>query len=256
YTGGITGANEGTIIGCSNNVNVGTGSATTGLADSSNTGIYIGGIAGSNTATIKGSSNSGYVFGRNAVGGVVGNVSSANAVIAGCTNSGTLYSNTYTAGMVGQLAAAATVVACYSTGDIDGPSNSAIIGAIVGYHSTNNAANVIGCFSYKGSLGPAYAGSVTASATGYIIGTPQASMTVASCYYVDVADGYASAGIGSTVKLTDGVSNTIDITKVDDIAALVSAVATMNEAISTDYGYQFSATTLNADGAPSIVVVE
>ena len=155
--GGIAGSSNGTISGCTNKANVTSNSETTG------------GIAGSNGGTITGCSNAGQI--TNASGHVGGIAGQGNGSIANCANTGKVSSktsgNVYAGGIAGRC-----------SGSITNCTNSAIITA------GNGVGGIVGIISGGGSVtGCGNSGRINApsGAAGGIVGALYNNCNVADC---------------------------------------------------------------------------
>jgi hypothetical protein len=133
WVGGIVGRNNGTVINSRNNATV------TG-------GLQVGGIAGTaaELSKIENSYNTGSVTGVNSIGGIVGNNTGATNYIKNCYNTGNVTATIATDAVVGGIAGYnsnnALIEYCYNTGNISGTSSNGTcgVGGILGYNTTGS----------------------------------------------------------------------------------------------------------------------
>lgn len=173
YVGGLTGRNNGTIIGC-----YVTGEVTT-------TGSYIGGLVGGNIeGTISNSFSTGTITGNENIGGLVG-YNESN--ITSCYSNGQVTGYYAVGGMVGsndgsstKSFSTATVTGHYSTGGLVGYNSGSV-------SSSYSAGTVLGTENYTGGL-------VGESRYGYVM-TSYSTGTVSGQEYVGGLVGYNDGGM-------------------------------------------------------------
>ena len=204
YTGGIVGANTGTLT----IANVHSAVNITIKRVKGNWGRVGGIIGSSNGATIINCSNSGNIVGYQYVGGIA--AYNSKGTISNCYNTGNVSGYQYVAGIVATCPPG-YVYNCYNTGAISASSNYAagIVSNNTGVSEVTNCFN-IGTVTFGGTS--SYAGSVA----GY---SNNSSGINANLYYLE---GTYSVGIGTN-------KNTVDATAVSaETLASAEFVAAMN----------------------------
>jgi hypothetical protein len=178
-TGGVVGANIGTISNCSNSGPV-TSKGTTG---------QVGGVTGYNAGTITGCKNEGVLEAFQKLGGIIG--WAADGSVSDCHNTGNVSgTNKYEAGTTKYIAGimggfvAGTASGCSNSGDISGVEG---IGGIVGTSIPSNTGIVItACYNTGMVTGGRYVGGVV----GYFVPTFGAGLaSIAACYNTGTVTG-------------------------------------------------------------------
>jgi hypothetical protein len=154
-TGGIAGANQGTIDNCIFNgtVNGGTsvdqvggiagynfptGTVINSRNNATITGrTMVGGIAGVNNGKIENSFNTGNVTGNSQVGGVVGTNSSSGTYVKNCYNTGNVTGEMFPGGIAGANQNSAILESCDNTGNVTGTSGA------FGVSGSNTAGSIV-----------------------------------------------------------------------------------------------------------------
>ncbi len=198
---------------------------------------YAGGIVAKAPATaITNCIFEGSVSGATAnIGGIVGE-SGAGGHVTGCVNKGDVVGTTKIGGIVGSYPNGGTVVACYNLGKIgDAAKTASSAAGIIG--EAKEITDVVGCYNYS-TFGKEPNNGNIGQITGYVK-AGGAVATVTDCYYVNL-----------------GTGNSVNGTKVADIAALNGAVEAMNIAINaTSYSvYNFVAGADSAVDTPTLIV--
>ena len=220
---------------------------------------YAGGIVGAYAAsdqvpTITHCYNTGTINATgsvNYIGGIMGNMGSANKTISYCYNTGAI-NITGTASEIGGICGMyGNIENCYNTGDItiQSPSSIGSIGGILGYASgsnitncyntgkiaatsdTNKGANTGGIVGYDGRLTNCYnIGEIETNSSldttiGSVAGYPS---SISSCYYLE-----------GTYEVAIGRTSDYDVTSFEDEDTMKS---TMNTKFATIEGWKASTT--------------
>lgn len=204
YTGGLVGANTGTLLVENVHTNV-----DITIDRVKGNWSRVGGIIGSsNTATITNCSNSGNIVGYQYVGGIA--AYNSKGTISNCYNTGDISGYQYVAG-IAATCPPGYVHNCYNTGAITATNNYAagIVSNNTGVSEVTNCFN-IGKITFGGTS--SYAGSVVGNSN-------NATGINANLYYLE---GTYSVGIGTN-------KNTVDAVAVSaETLASAEFVATMN----------------------------
>ncbi|WP_010263710.1 hypothetical protein [Treponema primitia] len=152
----------------------------------------IGGVVGYSYSWsgIKACSNSGKVKGYENIGGVLGS-NGSNSHVKACSNTGEVYGFTNVGGVLGLLESN-EIVACYNTGNITNGYDA--VGGVVG---RNRTGAVIACYN-TGSICKNLPGDLfNAGGVLGFNGKDPSYISIIGCYWTDIADDRAVAGVGS-----------------------------------------------------------
>ena len=194
YCGGISSDNyDGTITGCTNNMNI----ICVGIKDTSDT--WLGGIVGQTSGTVTRCVNNAQIYGMELddkialnTGGIVGECLD-NAIVSDSYNTGVINGNRVTGGIIGNISGSTTIKNCYNIGKINA---SNVAGSAIG-DATNNAGTATNVFCLEGTASNTYNSSSSLTITGISFKTSSelkdAAETLGSSFrkaYSDENSGY------------------------------------------------------------------
>lgn len=205
YIGGLAGASDGSVTGCS------VSGSVTGYS-------YVGGLIGSVTGTVRDSCSAAVVNGINAKGspykygikggGLVGLLSGTSAEITGSYSSGAIDKFNFAGGLVGNVINS-EIRNCYSTANVSNGIND--IGGLVG---VADAATISNCYAL-GSLG-LYSYPMSDSCQGGLVGYMLNAATVEYCYSAGSVTGIHPGGL---IGNLDSTGNTISDSFYDSVTS-------------------------------------
>jgi hypothetical protein len=183
YAGGLTGRNTGLITDCHATVTVFGRN-------------IVGGLIGNNLAgTVIDCYATGTVTGRNSVGGLIGHKDGNRVIDSYAT--GAVSGKYYVGGFIGQNDSPNTVSGCYATGTVSGEAR---VGGFIGQNSASTS-TVSDCYATGAVTSTATSNSYAGGLIGYII-----YGTITNCYSTGTASGTSKTG-GLTGYNSGTVSN-------------------------------------------------